>query len=67
MLECILPLCFRTLIPVCTDMLSVRMWGYFCPAYVRCSNVSVPSGGGVLHHWKGKPESDDTWLDWKDV
>ena len=25
-------------------MLSVYTWGYFRPAYIRCSNVSVPAG-----------------------
>ena len=27
-------------------MLSVYTWGYFWPAYIRCSNVSVPAGSG---------------------
>ena len=27
-------------------MLSVYTWGYFWPAYICCSNVSVPAGSG---------------------
>jgi len=27
-------------------MLSVYTWGYFWPAYIRRSNVSVPAGSG---------------------
>ena len=46
MLECTLPLCFHTLIPNSTDLFSVRTWGYFCPAYVRCNSVSVLDGTG---------------------
>ena len=46
-LECILPLCFRfCFFPVL--MLSVYMWGYFWPAYIRHSDVSVPARSG--HH-----------------
>jgi len=27
-------------------MLSIYMWGYFRPTYIRCSNVSVPTRSG---------------------
>ena len=36
-------------------MLSVYMWGYFCPTYIRRTNVSVPAGSAryntlILQH-----------------
>ena len=34
-------------------MLSVYTWGYFWPAYVRCSDVPVPVGSGRYTRTKG--------------
>ena len=45
MLECILPRA-SVLFYLHVLLLSVYTWGYFRPAYVRRSNVSVPSGSG---------------------
>jgi len=36
-----------------SDLLSVRMWGYLYPVYVRCSSVSVPGGAGHYNHIHG--------------
>jgi len=45
MLECIFPRA-SVLFYLPVLMLSVYTWGYFRPAYVRHSNVSVPAGSG---------------------
>jgi len=45
MLECIMPRA-SVLFHLHVLLLSVYTWGYFRPAYVRRSNVSVPSGSG---------------------
>jgi len=33
-------------------MLSLYMWGYFRPAYIRRSDVSVPVGSGRYRVWQ---------------
>ena len=49
LLECILPLCFRTLILTCTDTQRIYV-RYFRPAHIRRSNVSVPVGSRRYKH-----------------